>query len=61
MDGLLAGRKEGRAEGREEGREEGRILQLIDLVKDGILDEDTAQQRSGLSKEEFKKRLYQKV
>lgn len=57
MDGLLAGRKEGR----EEGREEGRILQLIDLVKDGILDEDTAQQRSGLSKEEFKKRLYQKV
>lgn len=46
---------------REEGREEGRILQLIDLVKDGILDEDTAQQRCGLSKEEFKKRLYQKV
>ena len=46
---------------REEGREGGRILQLIDLVKDGILDEDTAQQRCGLSKEGLKKRLYQKV
>ena len=50
----------GRQEGIQEGRQEGRIMQLIDLVKEGILDESVAQQKSGLSEEEFKKYFSQK-
>ena len=49
-----------RQEGIQEGRQEGRIMQLIDLVKEGILDESVAQQKSGLSEEEFKKYFSQK-
>ncbi|MCI5713146.1 MAG: hypothetical protein MR324_08465 [Lachnospiraceae bacterium] len=49
-----------RQQGIQEGRQEGRIMQLIDLVKEGILDESVAQQKSGLSEEEFKKYFSQK-
>ena len=49
-----------RQEGIQEGRQEGRIMQLIDLVKEGILDESVAQQKSGLPEEEFKKYFSQK-
>ena len=49
-----------RQEGIQEGRQEDHIMQLIDLVKEGILDESVAQQKSGLSEEEFKKYFSQK-
>ena len=53
-------RQQGIECGRQEGIQEGRIMQLIDLVKEGILDESVAQQKSGLSEEEFKKYFSQK-
>ena len=57
---MLSAIHTGEKRGKKEGRQEGRIMQLIDLVKEGILDESVAQQKSGLSEEEFKKYFSQK-
>ncbi len=46
-----------RNEGRAEGREEGRILQLVELVKDGDISVEKAIEKSKLSETEFKKYL----
>lgn len=40
-------------EERLEGKLEGKLENLFDLVKDGILTEDDAVQRSGISPEEY--------
>ena len=56
-EGRTEGREEGRTEGREQGLKQGRIMQLLELVRDGVLDKDLACKRSGLSAEEFEKRL----
>ena len=42
---------------RDEGREEGRVLQLVELVNDGIISLDIAVKKSKLSEEEFIKYL----
>ena len=60
LSAIHTGEKRGEKRGKKEGRQEGRIMQLIDLVKEGILDESVAQQKSGLSEEEFKKYFSQK-
>lgn len=44
-----------RDEGREEGIEQGKIIQLIELVRDGDLSIEVAIKKSNLSKEEFMK------
>ena len=49
--------EKGLIEGKKEGLEEGRLESLISLVKDGDLPLDKAIKKSGLSEEEFKKRL----
>ena len=46
-----------RDEGREEGRKEGKILQLVELVRDGDLSVSIAIKKSNLSEEEFMKYL----
>ena len=51
------GLEEGKKKGLEEGVEKGKLESLISLVKDGDLPLDKAIKRSGLSEEEFKKRL----
>ena len=40
-------------EERLEGKLEGKLENLLDLVKDGLLAEDTAIQRSGVTPEEY--------
>ena len=60
LSAIHTGEKRGEKRGKKEGRQEGRIMQLIDLVKEGILDESVAQQKSGVSEEEFKKYFSQK-
>ncbi len=55
--GLEEGLEEGKKKGLEEGVEKGKLESLISLVKDGDLPLDKAIKRSGLSEEEFKKRL----
>ena len=60
LSAIHTGEKRGEKRGKKEGRQEGRIMQLIDLVKEGILDESVAQQKSGLPEEEFKKYFSQK-
>ena len=60
LSAIHTGEKRGEKRGKKEGRQEGRIMQLIDLVKEGILDESVAQQKSGLSEAEFKKYFSQK-
>ena len=56
-EGLEEGLEEGKKKGLEEGVEKGKLESLISLVKDGDLPLDKAIKRSGLSEEEFKKRL----
>ena len=50
------GREEGREEGREVGREEGILETLSSLVKDGVITEQEAAQRAGLSVDDFRSR-----
>ena len=50
-------RKEAKAEGRAEGRAEGSLMTLIALVKDGDLSLEKAAKRSGMTMEEFKKKM----
>ncbi len=65
--GLKEGRKEGRKEGKEEGlkegiqkgEKEGAARVLITLVREGVLTLDDAAKRSGMSDEEFKRRMSQ--
>ena len=42
-----------RREGEEKGRQEGRITELIDLVRDDLLDVQKAAERAGMTLEEF--------
>ena len=49
--------EKGLEEGKKEGIEEGKLESLISLVKDGDLPLDKTIKKSGLSEEEFKKRL----
>ena len=53
--GKEEGIKEGIREGKKQGVEEGKILMLLQLIKEGILDEQDAVRRAGLSREEFLK------
>ena len=50
-------RDEGREEGMEQGIEQGKIIQLIELVRDGDLAIEVAIKKSNLSEEEFMKYL----
>ena len=43
----------------ENGIEKGRLLQLLELVRDGILPEETAASKAGISVEAFKKKVLQ--
>ena len=52
-DGFSDGFNDGKAEGKEEGKEEGRILQLIELVRDGLLKITDAADKAGMTTEEF--------
>ena len=45
-----------RTKGREEGREEGILETLSSLVKDGVITEQEAAQRAGLSVDDFRSR-----
>lgn len=45
--------------GIEKGIEKGRLLQLLELVRDGILPEETAASKAGISVEAFKKKMLQ--
>ena len=54
-EGIKEGLKEGIREGKKQGVEEGKILMLLQLIKEGILDEQDAVRRAGLSREEFLK------
>ncbi len=58
-EGREQGLKEGRKEGLKEGRKEGAAQALIALVRDGVLTREDAVKRSGLSDEEFKRRMSQ--
>lgn len=42
-----------------EGREEGRLMEIISLVKDGILSIEVAANRAGMSVAEFEKAMKQ--
>lgn len=48
------GEQQGEARGLEKGRQEGRITELIELVRDGLLDVQKAAERAGMTLEEFK-------
>ncbi|MGN0906867.1 MAG: hypothetical protein ACI4NM_06945 [Bullifex sp.] len=52
----LVNRKKGRDEGRREGRAEGRILELIELVEDGLITVGEAAARSGMNVDEFSRK-----
>ncbi len=56
-EGKKKGLEEGKKKGLEEGVEKGKLESLIDLVKKKYLSIDIAIKESGLSEEEFKKRL----
>jgi len=49
----------GEARGKAEGKAEGILSTLLQLVRDGLLDVSVGIERSGVSEEEFKKRLEQ--
>ena len=48
-----------RAEGEAKGRTEGKLVTLLQLVQDGILELSIGAERAGMSVEEFKKALNQ--
>lgn len=45
--------EEERMEGREEGREEGKLIQLIELVREGVISLEKAIEKSKLPESEF--------
>lgn len=47
------GEQQGEARGLEKGRQEGRITELIELVRDGLLDVQKAAERAGMTLAEF--------
>ena len=47
------GEQHGEARGLEKGRQEGRITELIELVRDDLLDVQKAAERAGMTLEEF--------
>ena len=48
-----------RAEGKAEGEAKGKLVTLLQLVQDGILELSIGAERAGMSVEEFKKALSQ--
>ena len=48
-----------RAEGKAEGEAKGKLVTLLQLVQDGILELSIGAERAGMSVEEFKKALNQ--
>ena len=60
-DSINSARKEGEqqggARGLEKGRQEGRITELIELVRDDLLDVQKAAERAGMTMKEFQKRM----
>ena len=52
-------RAEGRAEGKTEGRTEGKLITLLQLVQDGLLELSGGAERAGMSIEEFSNALNQ--
>ena len=52
-------RAEGKAEGKAEGEAKGKLVTLLQLVQDGILELSIGAERAGMSVEEFKKALSQ--
>ena len=56
-EGRAEGRKEGRAEGKVEGRAEGMLLNLADLVEDGLLTLTQAAKKAKMTKEKFKAKV----
>ena len=53
--GEARGEVKGEAKGKKEGKVEGTIMTLVSLIKDGILTEESAAERAGMSVEEFRK------
>ena len=51
------GEQQGEARGLEKGRQEGRITELIELVRDDLLDVQKAAERAGMTMKEFQKRM----
>jgi predicted transposase YdaD len=51
-EGIAVGKAEGIAVGKAEGLSEGKIMMLLSLVDDGIIDMQEAVKRSGLSENE---------
>ena len=58
MDARIEGRAEGRAEGLEEGLAKGRAVELLDLVRSGLLSEEIAAMRLNISVEELEEKLH---
>ena len=56
-ENLERGREEGREEGREQGREEGVLLNLADLVQDGLLSLTQAAHKAKMTEEEFETKV----
>ena len=56
-ENLERGREEGREEGREQGREEGVLLNLADLVQDGLLSLTQAAHKVKMTEEEFETKV----
>ena len=52
-EGEQQGEVRGLEKGRQEGLQQGRITELIELVKDGLLDVQKATERAGMTLEEF--------
>ena len=57
---LLQKEQESFDRGLEQGLEQGKLLQLISLVNDGLLDIEVASKRAGITVKEIKKRLEEK-
>ena len=55
--GRAQGREEGREEGREQGREQGVLLNLADLVQDGLLTLSQAARKAKMTEEEFEAKV----
>jgi len=58
--GLEQGIKQGIEQGIEQGLEQGKLLQLVSLVKDGLLDIAEAAKRAEMSVEDFQKTMEEK-
>ncbi len=56
-EGRAEGRAEGKAEGKVEGRAEGALLNLADLVEDGLLTLAQAAKKAKMTKEKFEAKV----